>query len=97
MGAVRGVLKTPVWWLVFGFATYFMSLVFQAFRNFSVLPDLANGFSLVGALVLLAATLLVLTYDSYVKEKAKGKIQHPVPLFEWMLTRQKRDVENGGA
>jgi hypothetical protein len=82
------VLNRGLWWMVFGIATFALSIAFQTFRVFTLTPTLDTGLKLVAAVLLLIAVLLVLLYDSYVKEKGKGNIHHPFKLFEWVYARQ---------
>ncbi len=81
-------LRRPVWWATFLLATYTMSLWFQTFKVFTRVPSMANAFSWLGVMALLVVVLALLAYDSYVQEKAKGKIQKPARLFEWLIARR---------
>lgn len=90
-------LNKITWWGVFGLSSYLLSLVFQGFKLFTVAPTLENGLVFLGAMALLSVSLMVLVYDSYVKEKAKGTVEHPIRLFEWLLARQRGKLKQGGS
>lgn len=81
-------LRRPVWWAMFLVATYTMSLWFQTFKVFTKVPSVATALPWLGVMALLIAVLGLLAYDSYVQEKAKGTIQKPARLFEWLIARR---------
>jgi hypothetical protein len=83
-----------VWWIVFGVATVSLSQWFQAFKVFTLVPDVANGLWLVGFTVLLIGAFVTLLYDSYVKERLKGNIRNAFSPFERLYEFQSR---KGGA
>ncbi len=88
-------LSAPVWWLLFLGATYGMSLWFDASRAFFAAPEPARLLPWLGATVLLVLVMAVLMYDSYVKERTRGKVHRPVRLFEWAYRRQYGDRSGG--
>jgi hypothetical protein len=88
---VRKPFKPWQWWVVFGLATFVMSLGFQAFRDFTVTPTLRNGCIWLGVMLLLALLLTVLIFDSYVQEKARGKVERSIRLFDWMMDFRKKE------
>lgn len=76
------------WWLLFLVSTYLMSLFFQAFKVFTLVPVLKNAFLCFLVVFLLFQVLLLLIYDSYVHEKSQGKILKPVRFLEWMINKR---------
>jgi hypothetical protein len=78
-------LSKPAWWALFLLATYTMSLWFQTFKAFTRLPNLLHGLAWLSVMAALVALLALLAYDSYVQEKARGRIQKSVRLFEWLM------------
>ncbi|MCE3235323.1 MAG: hypothetical protein K0Q50_1503 [Vampirovibrio sp.] len=85
---VEKPLSRPMWWIFFLMASYIMSLWFQTFKAFTMVPSLPNGLVLLAVMFLLGQVLMVLIYDSYVQEKGRGRIQKPIRLFEWMLEKR---------
>lgn len=81
-------LSVVLWWLCFGISTYVMSLWFQAFRDFTETPSMQNGLNWLGVLALLLLTVSILLYDSYAQERNRGRVAHPVRVFEWLYRRQ---------
>lgn len=81
-------LSRPMWWIFFLMASYMMSLWFQTFKAFTLVPSLTNGLVWLVVMFLLAHVLVVLIYDSYVQEKGLGRIEKPIRLFEWMLEKR---------
>lgn len=77
-------MPRPLWWLTFAGSSVALSWVFQTFKVFTITPDWPNGLLLLGALALVLIFLVILSFDSYVIEKAKGNIHNPVRLFEWI-------------
>lgn len=80
----QGLLGSSLWWGAFLAATFILSLCFQAFKEFTLTPDVFHGLLLLGALLLLLGVMLLLVIDGYLKERQKGNIQRPVALFEWI-------------
>jgi len=85
---VRKPLGRALWWMLFLLASFIMSLCFQSFKTFTLVPSLNNGLLWILAMVLLAQVVVVLIYDSYVLEKNRGRIQKPIRLFEWMMQKR---------
>lgn len=81
-------LNRGLWWALFLMASFIMSLCFQTFKTFTLIPSLNNGLLWGLAMLMLAQVVIVLIYDSYVLEKSRGRIQKPVRLFEWMMRRR---------
>ncbi len=81
-------LHPILWWVLFGVATFQLSLCLQSSRAFFLDTNWGNGLHLLGMIALLGLVMGVLMYDSYVKEKHQGKIQRPIRLFEWLYQRQ---------
>lgn len=81
-------LSRVAWWALFLLATFVMSLWFQTFKTFTLVPSLQNGLVWLGVMALLVLVLAVLVYDSYVQEKAKGRIEKPFRLFEWLIQQR---------
>ncbi|HEY9745815.1 MAG TPA: hypothetical protein V6C99_06315 [Oculatellaceae cyanobacterium] len=81
-------LSRMQWWGLFLAATYVMSLWFQTFKTFTLVPSLVNGLLWVGTMLLLCLLVMVLAYDSYVQEKNRERIQKPVRLFEWLMKKR---------
>ncbi len=86
-------LSRFAWWVCFLLATFIMSLWFQTFKVFTLVPNWGNGLSWLGVNLLLALVVMLLIYDSYVQEKIAGRIAKPARLFEWMI--QKRILLKG--
>lgn len=82
------VLPKPLWWVAFLAATYLMSLWFQTFKVFTLTPNLMNGLSWLAVMGVLLLVIAVMTYDSYVQERLKGRIQKPARLFEWLIQKR---------
>jgi ABC-type amino acid transport system permease subunit len=80
-------LNRPLWWLFFLAATVLLSSSVEAFKTFTLVPDLKNGLTLALSLALLLVVMLTLAYDSYIKEKIRGGIRKSVPLFEWLYAK----------
>jgi magnesium-transporting ATPase (P-type) len=85
---IQKPLSRGMWWACFVMASYIMSLCFQTFKAFTLVPNWSNGLVWLVAMLLLAQVILVLVYDSYVLEKAQGRVQKPVRFFEWMLHKR---------
>jgi len=81
-------LSRLAWWAYFLVASFVMSLWFEASRTLSASLSWLNGLHLLAVTLLLAMILLVLVYDSYVQEKSRGRIHHPMRLFEWLIQRR---------
>ena len=96
MSQEQKTLSRWIWWTVFLIGTFSLSLTFRAFKVFTLTPTLENGLALLGILFILGAALLVMLYDSYATEKAKGNIHHPFRFFEWVYERQQANKLNGG-
>jgi hypothetical protein len=88
LAAVEKPLNRVMWWMLFLVATYVMSLWFQTFKAFTLVPSLTNGLIWLLVMFLLTQVLIVLAYDSYVLEKGRGRIEKPVRLFEWMMQKR---------
>ena len=80
-------LSRGMWWACFLLASFIMSLCFQTFKAFTLVPSWSNGLIWLVALLLLSQVVLVLIYDSYVLEKARGRVERPIRFFEWMLNK----------
>ncbi|MEM0951641.1 MAG: hypothetical protein AAGI66_05800 [Cyanobacteria bacterium P01_H01_bin.74] len=84
-------LKKPLgkllWFVLFILGTYLMSLCFQAFRVFTLTPNIQNAAFLLLALLFTSQVLFVMIYDSYIHEKQKGNVYKPIALFEWLITK----------
>lgn len=85
---VEKPLSRGMWWFFFLIATFITSLAFKTFGLFTLQPNLQNGLLWLLVLTILFQAFGVLAYDSYVQEKAKGKVQKPVRLFEWMIQKR---------
>ncbi|HWV47122.1 MAG TPA: hypothetical protein VN039_14065 [Nitrospira sp.] len=81
-------LSRVMWWVCFLLASFTMSLCFQTFKAFTLVPNWSNGLIWLAAVLLTGQVLLVLVYDSYVQETAKGRIERPVRLLEWMMNKR---------
>jgi|GEM_PF-2246333 len=81
-------LSRGMWWACFLLASFVMSLCFQTFKAFTLVPNWSNGLVWVVAMLLMAQMVLVLIYDSYVQETANGRVQRPIRLFEWMMQKR---------
>lgn len=81
-------LKRIHWWACFILATYLMSLWFQTFKAFTLTPTLGNGLIWLGVMLLLTLIVMVLTYDSYVQEKSRDRVQKPIRVFEWLMAKR---------
>ena len=81
-------LSRLAWWLLFGVATYLMSLWFQTFKLFTLTPSLPNGLQWLGVMAALSGVVGLMVYDSYVVEARKGEIRKPFRPFEWMIQRR---------
>jgi hypothetical protein len=81
-------LKRFQWWACFLLATYLMSLWFQTFKTFTLVPSLGNGLIWLGVMTLLTLIVMVLTYDSYVQEKNRDRVQKPIRVFEWLMAKR---------
>jgi len=81
-------LSRGMWWACFLLASFIMSLCFQTFKAFTLVPNWSNGLAWLAAMLLMGQTVLVLAYDSYVQETAKGRVQRPIRLFEWMMHKR---------
>ncbi len=71
------------WWITFVFSTYTLSEVFKASRLLTsgvVTPGIVASLIIWG--LLLIGSFLVLGYDSYVKDKAAGRVVHQIWIFE---------------
>ena len=101
-----GVMETKpvgfqkfVWWVFFLAATYSLSLFLQTFKAFSLTPTSQTAMPLAGALVALILSVTILLYDSYAKEKQKGKLTNSLWLFErlydWQYS-QEPEGDDGG-
>lgn len=88
-------LATWMWWGFFILATWVMSLWFDASRAFFAEPGWERALEWAAVMGLLFMVMLVLMYDSYVKEKTRGKVHRPVRLFEWIYERQYGDRSGG--
>ena len=86
--AVSAGLKSWQWWLVFIAASVFLSWFFEAFKGFTLFPSWQNGLQLAGTTLLLGGSFLVLVYDAYAKEKAKGTLARSFAPFEWWYNRR---------
>ena len=67
---------------VFVAATVLLSASIEAFKTFTLAPGWRTGLLVLASLGLLAIVLLVLAYDSYIKEKARGGVKKPIRLFD---------------
>lgn len=85
---IQKPLGRGMWWACFLIASFTMSLCFQTFKAFTLVPNWSNGLMWLVAILLLVQVVLVLIYDSYVLEKARGRIQKPLRLFEWMMHKR---------
>ncbi len=85
-----------LWWAVFVLATVSLSLCFQTFKTFTLMPGLENALALLGALTLLFVAITALIYDGYAKDKAKGKVVKPFGPFEWLFARQYAESDDQG-
>ncbi|MEB3286416.1 MAG: hypothetical protein VKJ04_02820 [Vampirovibrionales bacterium] len=83
----KGVFSTPFWWFLFALDTVILSWCFQAFKHFTLYPTLVPGLGFMGTLLLFLLCTLCLVFDSYVKERAQGKVKHPIAIFERLATR----------
>jgi hypothetical protein len=81
-------LSRGMWWACFLLASFTMSLCFSTFKAFTLVPSWSNGLVWLVALLLMGQLLLVMVYDSYVQEAAKGRVQRPIRLFEWMMQKR---------
>jgi glucan phosphoethanolaminetransferase (alkaline phosphatase superfamily) len=81
-------LSRGMWVLLFLVASFIMSLWFQTFKTFTLVPTLGNAMLWLFVMFLLAQVVIVLIYDSYVLEKSRGRIQKPIRLFEWMIRKR---------
>jgi len=86
--AIQKPLSRVMWWACFLLASFIMSLCFQTFKAFTLVPNWSNGLVWVVAMLLMAQMVLVLIYDSYVQETANGRVQRPIRLFEWMMQKR---------
>jgi hypothetical protein len=77
----------PLWWAIFALATVGLSLFFQTFKIFTLTPSWSTGLPLLAATALVFLTMVLLIYDGYAKEKAKGKVLKPFAPFEWLYAR----------
>lgn len=81
------------WWVFFLAATYSLSLFLQTFKAFSLTPAFQTAMPLVGAMLGLLLSVGILLYDSYAKEKYKGKITNRLWLFERLYDWQYGSTE----
>ena len=81
-------LSRGMWWACFILASITMSLCFQTFKAFTLVPNWSNGLLWLIAILMMVQLVVVLIYDSYVQEKSRGTIQRPIRLFEWMMNRR---------
>lgn len=81
-------LSRGMWWACFLLASFIMSLCFQTFKAFTLVPNWSNGLVWLVSLLLMGQMVLILVYDSYVQESAKGRVQRPIRLFEWMMQKR---------
>jgi len=86
--AIQKPLNRGMWWACFLLASFVMSLCFQTFKAFTLVPNWSNGLVWAVAMLLMAQMVLILIYDSYVQETANGRIQRPIRLFEWMMQKR---------
>lgn len=84
------------WWSVFILATVSLSLCFQTFKAFTLHPSLNTGLPLLGALALMLGAMILLIYDGYAKDKAKGKVVKVFPPFEWLFSHQAGKADDEG-
>lgn len=89
-------LPSAAWWVLFGVATYLLSLCLERSRAFFLAPGWDPALTFAGPAALLAVLLVLLVYDSYVSEKLKDKVQRPIKLFEWLYARQYSNHDAGG-
>lgn len=75
------------WWALFGVATYLLSLVFQTFKLFTVETTWGSTGLFLAAILGLCLVMAILAFDSYAKERSRGNIHNPIPLFEWVFSR----------
>lgn len=75
------------WWALFGVATYMLSLVFQTFKLFTVETTWGTTGLFLAAILGLCLVMAILAFDSYAKERTRGNIHNPIPLFEWVFSR----------
>ncbi len=81
-------LKASLWWMVFLAATVTLSLVFAAFKDFTLTPTLHTGLWLGIKCVALFGLTAALVYDGYAKEKQQGKVKNPVGWFDKVYALQ---------
>jgi hypothetical protein len=81
-------LARSAWWALFLLATYVMSLWFQTFKAFTLVPSWQNASVWLGVMLVLVMLVLVLVYDSYVQEKANARVQKPIQLFETLYRKR---------
>ncbi len=88
--SVAKPLTVVQWWIVFGLDTIVVSLAFQAFREFTLLPNTATGLSLAATVLMVLVLSGMLGYDSYAAAKLKQQVVNHVSLFEWLFKKQYR-------
>lgn len=86
--ALRQPLNRLMWWVFFVAATALLSASIETFKTFTLSPGWQNGLVFAATLGLLAVVMVILAYDSYIKEKAKSGVRKPVRLFEWFYRIQ---------
>ena len=86
--AAKAGFSMMVWWAVFIAATVSFSLFLNSFKAFTLMPSLPDGLAFFGSSLLLIASFGALVYDSYMKERVKGRVQRRVPLFDKLLQMQ---------
>lgn len=91
------ILGKPGWWVLFVAATLLLSQFFRQFKVFTITPTWTTGGVLLGVIALLIAVMAILLYDSYVSEKRRQKIQHPMALFDWLDERRFLQSQSKGA
>jgi len=81
-------LQPVYWWLTLGVASICLSHFFNAFKVFTLAPHWLTGLNLLVMTSLTLGAMVVLIYDGYAKEKAKGKVVRLFTPFEWLYQKQ---------
>ena len=87
MPETKPLLSRPFWWAFFAAATALLSLTLETFKAFTLAPDWRAGLACAASIGLLVLVMLILSFDSYLKEKAKGDVKKPVRFFDWLEAR----------
>lgn len=87
-------LNTPMWWVMFILTTVLLSSTVEQFKVFTLTPTGVSGLKCFFMVLALLLVLMVMMYDSYVKEKLKGTIARPIKMFERLYALQVKETSN---